>query len=74
MIEGSRSRVLSGKDVRVSAAPVRVGGRTIHHDHQDAESGPATLREVRDADGNITEIHLRCGCGTTTVVLCEYLH
>lgn len=78
MIEGTRNSVLSGNDVRISNAPVRVGasvastsakavlGETSH------ASGKANVREVRDASGNIVEIHVQCNCGATTVLSCHY--
>jgi len=78
MSEASRSKILSGGDVRISAAPVRVGANSafgsnagMPHHHGDADGTPK-VQEVRDASGNVTEIHVQCGCGQTTVIACEY--
>ena len=78
MSEASRNRILSGGDVRVSAAPVRVGvnspfgaNGTPSHQHGDTDGAPQ-VKEVRDAAGNVTQIHVQCACGQTTVIECEY--
>ncbi len=71
MIESSRTRVLSGSDVQVSAAPVRVGGKLAPH-KEPASDCEASIREIRDAANRLTEIHVQCSCGNTTIVVCEY--
>lgn len=71
MIESSRSRVLSENDVQISAAPVRVGGIPLPPRESKAEC-EASVREVRDDANRLSEIHVQCSCGESTVVICEY--
>ncbi len=78
MTEATRNRILSGGEVRVSAAPIRVGANSAMgmqsgspHTNGEAHHAP-TVKEVRDAAGNVTQIHVQCGCGQTTVIECEY--
>ena len=73
MIDGAKTRVLSENDVTVSSAPVRVGGvLPVERPVEPEESCEAAVREIRAADGTLTEIHVQCSCGNTTVVVCEY--
>ena len=70
MIETTKRRVLSGEQVRVHNQPVRVGGPATGSAACDA--GAANVREIRDASGNIAEIHVQCECGSVTVLYCDY--
>ena len=73
MIEGTKTRALSEKDVTISSSPVRVGGTPLPERQPDpVESCEAAVREVRDSEGTLQEIHVQCSCGNTTVVVCEY--
>jgi hypothetical protein len=69
-MENSRSRVLSGTQVRLSTNPIRVGG--ARPSPAACEPGKATVQEVRDAGGRLKEIHVQCECGVVTVVGCDY--
>ena len=70
MSDTTRGRVISGGQVRLSTQAIRVGG------HSGAEAagspGVGNVREVRDAAGNVAEIHVQCECGKVTVVACDY--
>ena len=70
MTESTRGRVLSSEQVRLSAQPVRVGGRTAANGDDGADA--PGVQEVRNAAGDIVEIHVRCACGDVTVIACDY--
>jgi hypothetical protein len=73
MIEAGKRRVLSGKQVQVSNQPIRVGGGTANVTSAAATEGnTSSVREIRDAHGNISEIHVQCECGCVTVLQCDY--
>ena len=61
----SRGRVLSRQQVRLCEAPVELpqpGGHEVSH-----------AQLIRDqVTGEITEIHLECGCGKITILECHY--
>ena len=71
MIQQQRSRVLSQTDVRVSNSPVRVGDKdmtaSVTHTHSSPE-----VSVQRNSIGDVVEIHVRCSCGETTVINCQY--
>lgn len=79
MTDVARGRVFRESDVAISSKPVRIGGRPLsaaapqpplHDDGGDHTE--ASVREVRDALGRVTEIHVRCSCGSTSVIACDY--
>lgn len=79
MTEVARGRVFRERDVAVSSQPVRIGGRSLPASEPGAQpatgsdtAGEATVREVRDQQGRVIEIHVRCACGSTSVIACDY--
>ena len=72
MVGTSGKRVLSEHQVRVSAAPVRVGQDIAPVTAVQSAGNSAEVNEVRDQNGNLQELHVTCGCGKTIVIECDY--
>ena len=72
MIYGSKGRVLSQQQVRVSPAPVRIGAKAQRVESSAEDAGGVRVEQVRDPSGNVTEIHVYCKCGNVTVIACDY--
>ncbi|MEO2036622.1 MAG: hypothetical protein ABGZ35_31485 [Planctomycetaceae bacterium] len=78
-MQGTRSKILSQTDVRLSDAPVRVGESpdAIAAALQDATAatGHNHTPEVsvdHDLLGNVVRIHVRCVCGEAISISCDY--
>jgi hypothetical protein len=67
-MQGTRSKILSQTDVRLSDAPVRVGESpdAIGHNHTPEVSVD------HDLLGNVVRIHVRCVCGEAISISCDY--
>lgn len=63
-IENRGRRILPRQSVTVLREPVRVGNMKLNNEGIDVEL-------VRDGN-TIKEIHVRCPCGQTIVLTCEY--
>lgn len=71
MVQQPRGRVLSQADVRVSTAPIRVGDDSPAAAAAHVHASP-DVSVQRNAQGDVVEIHVRCACGQTTVIDCQY--
>lgn len=75
---GSRQKVLSQTDVRVSDAPVRVGESPLamalaaSGSPSDPHGHSPELSVEHDGAGNVVRIHVRCQCGEDITISCEY--
>jgi len=77
--KSTASKILSSSDVVVSDAPVRIGDTSASTAsmgdaaslNEAATHTPAVSVE-HDAQGNVTRIHVRCGCGEDISLACDY--
>ena len=62
----SSQRIIKGKDFRMDEKPFIVGG-TIDSDSKEPE-----VEVIKDAEGNVVKIRLKCICGRETDIDCVY--
>jgi len=76
---GSRSKVLSHSEVRLSDAPVRVGESPQTQAAEQTQSKlqsdhihQTSISLDHDQHGNVAVIHVRCQCGENITISCDY--
>jgi hypothetical protein len=76
---GSRSKVLSHAEVRLSDAPIRVGESSQTQALEQTQSRlqsdhvhETSISLDHDQHGNVAVIHIRCQCGEDITISCDY--